>query len=72
MRTGILAIEDTRYRAALECDGVVVEQRGRIRGLRAAFRHSDCGRPRRASSEEKGWGAKRFIQRAALHAESMP
>jgi len=71
MGTGILAVEDTRYRTALECNGVLVEQRGRIRGLRATFRHSDCDRPRGASSGEKGRGAKRFI-RQALDAEGMP
>ena len=50
----MLAIEDARYGAALERNGIVVEQRVRVRGLRATLRHSECDRPGSARKTGKG------------------
>lgn len=56
MGVGMLTKEDTRYGAALEGNGIGVEQRGRVRGLRAIPRHSDGG------ASEKGLQKKRSEQ----------
>lgn len=71
----MLAIEDTRYGVALERNGVLAEQRGRVRGLRAAARHFSWGGPIRAleRTDSEGRGKGVYIRRHdSIQSERVP